>query len=739
MRTRLFVMVAALLLVSAGAKAQQDSAKLQDAAQTPAAQTPAAPAAADADVNLANQIDLGFRSTFYANNSDEARYQRYRDLRDGPVIDRFRFTKSSDTWMFNAQADHAGYLDQRYSASFNDYGRVKVTFEWNQIPLFYSSDTRTLYTSSTPGVLRLDENIANNIQAGTLNLAKAAPLASAFDLKSRRDVADLRAIINAGKGMDVNLYAKTTLRTGHQDWASGWGFADAVEMPAPVDTRTTDLGAALEWTNDRGLFKVGYDGSFFRNRISTLIWDNPLRNTDSPTAGPYQGREALWPDNDFNAVSATGSVSMAGRSHASGYVSVGNVSQNAALIPFTINTALTSPTLPRQTADAQARVTATNFNFTSRPTDMVWFSARFRSYDYDNRTPEFTVGNSVNYDQSLTALNASSENIGYTRKTFDVETSVTPMTYTALRVGYTRENLKQTFRTYAGSDTDTVKVSFDTSGSPWVMLRAVYEHSKRTGTGLDPETLIEIGEQPAMRQFDIASKDSDRFSGVLQLTPVSQFAITASAGVGKEDYPDTATGFGLRNNDNHDYSIGVDFVPNDIVSLGVSYQYAKFTALQWSRTANPLPAGASLSDPKQQFNDPRRDWSDNSADKTNDVNASMDLIKLIPKTDIRVAYDWNKDESTYVYGLAANTTLPALVQLSPVTNKLQRGTLDITHHVTPHVALGMVYWYDKYAVNDYAFSPNTINSVALPSFLTLGYLYRPYTAQTVTARVSYFW
>ena len=61
-------------------------------------------------------------------------------------------------------------------------------------------------------------------------------------------------------------------------------------------------------------------------------------------------------------------------------------------------------------------MTATNFNFTSRPTDLVWFSARFRSYDFDNRTPEFNVGNSINYDQSVVALNASSENIGYTNE-----------------------------------------------------------------------------------------------------------------------------------------------------------------------------------------------------------------------------------------------------------------------------------------------------------------------------------
>src|SRR5689334_22535930 len=32
-------------------------------------------------------IDFGFRGTIYGSNSDEARYQRYRDLRNGPFVD----------------------------------------------------------------------------------------------------------------------------------------------------------------------------------------------------------------------------------------------------------------------------------------------------------------------------------------------------------------------------------------------------------------------------------------------------------------------------------------------------------------------------------------------------------------------------------------------------------------------------------------------------------------------------
>ena len=61
----------------------------------------------------------------------------------------------------------------------------------------------------------------------------------------------------------------------------------------------------------------------------------------------------------------------------------------------------------------------------------------------------------------------------------------------------------------------------------------------------------------------------------MTVTPVSQFSVNASAGIGKQDYP--GTNFGLRNNDNHVYSVGFDFVPSDKVSLGASYGYEKYT------------------------------------------------------------------------------------------------------------------------------------------------------------------
>jgi MtrB/PioB family decaheme-associated outer membrane protein len=721
MRTRLWPTAAILLLVPAALMAQD--------ATTGSAQ-PQVPAATivGPDLGSSSFVDVGLRGTSFGTGSDEARFQRYRDLRNGPTLDVFRYASETDARAFKVQADHVGYRDQRYSASYNDFGKLKVSFDWNQVPLFFSQATATLYTSAAPGVLRIDDAIRSGIQNGTTTPAAAVAQARTFDLRDRRDVLSLKLTYSATQNLDWHLSIKNTAKSGNQPWAGTFGFGDAVELPVPLDTRTTELGTALEWASSRGMARLGYDGSFFRNNISTLTWDNPLRLTDSPTAGPSQGRMALWPNSDMNAVSATGMLNLPWRSRAMAYLSVGNWSQNDPLIPFTMNSTLPPIPLDRPTADAQARVTAMTYSFTSRPASALWVSARYRAYDFDNRTAVFHVANTVSYDTSEGPFAyGGTSPYSLTRRTFDADASLTPVPYTALRAGYTREQVKQTFRSFDTTTEDTVRLSADATGVSWLTLRAVYEHAMRVGSGFDEQVLDDIGEHVSLRQFDISDRNSNRFSGIAQLIPVSSLSFNGTASVGKEDRPGTV--FGLRSNTNHAYSVGVDFVPREAVSMGLLYEYEKYDTLQASRQANP----------GVQFNDPTRNWTTDGADKAQTVTASMDLIKLWPKTDVLFAYNYSHAESVYVYGLEPNSSLPPVVQLPAVVNGFQRGTLDVRYSLTRHLGLGGAYWYDRYSVNDFALGSQTLTTLAEPSFLMIGYLYRPYTANSVMGRLTYLW
>ena len=715
MRTSASTLLLALLIGLPGLAAGQTS--------------PAAPPmASDASAPLSawiGELDFGGRVTSVS--GDPARYQRLRDLRSGPTVDRLRYRRDTDTWLTTAEIDHAGYRDQRYSGTFQQYGRWKGSFEWNQVPLFYSTSTRTPFTSESPGVFRLDDATQRAVQTAAATTQAYVGQARPFDLRSRRDTADVRFAYSATPEVDFKLSLLSTARTGAQPMAGTFGQNVAVELPVPIDQRTNDLNLTAEWSNARGMAKLAYDASWFNNGVESLVWDSPLTLTDAATAGS-QGRMPLWPDSTAHTVSAAGSVALPARSRAFGYVSVGSWLQDQALLPYTINTAIAPIPLARQPADAEARIVSMNYRLTSRPSPMVWLNGQFRVYDYDNRTPHFAVGQFVRADSAVaTSATGGSEPFGYVRHFLDLDASFTPLRHAAFRLGYGRERDERTFRLFEETTEQVLRAAIDSTGLNWGSVRLQYEHAVRTGKGLDEEVLGDIGEQVSLRQFDISDRTRDRVTAIVQFIPVDAVGLNGSVGIGQESRPDAA--FGLQDNDLISYTVGMDLTPGDAVNLGATYGFERYTTLQRSRQANPGP----------QFDDPTRDWSTDMDEQVHTVTGRIDLPQVTSRTAASLGYDYVRSNARYLFLLPANTTLVAPQQLPPVRNEIQRVTADLRHTLTRHLALGIGYAYDKYDVEDFALSPGALNSPVFPALFSLMYQWLPYNAHTGSVRIIYRW
>jgi len=70
---------------------------------------------------------------------------------------------------------------------------------------------------------------------------------------------------------------------------------------------------------------------------------------------------------------------------------------------------------------------------------------------------------------------------------------------------------------------------------------------------------------------------------------------------------------------------------------------------------------------------------------------------------------------------------------------LTRGTTDVIYSLSPHVGVGVSYWYERYDVTDFSLDAQAISRLDLPGALLLGYGYRPYTGETLWARIFYRW
>lgn len=730
MRHTLTTAAALVLLTAATAPAQTPPS-------LPALTGPVEIGRSEMSGKLYGTIDFGARLN--ETEGDEARFQRYRDLRPGIYGNNALIGRRTEDWNFEAQAWHAGYRDQRYQLDFQRVGRLAVSFLWDQIPMFISRDTRTLYTESAPGVFRLEDGLQQEIQAGTRTLRNFEDQAVRFDMRTLRKIGQADIVFNVDPSTDVLIKVTNTTREGEIPFGGAFGFNNAIELPVPVDTRTTDVQTALEWANTRGLLRVGWDGSTFTNSVESVTWDNPLRFGPDLASTPSQGRMALWPGNTLNYLHGTGSLSLPARGRLTGYLALGQGRSNADLLPFTINTAIAPIALSRTTADATQQMTIAQLTFAARPARRVSVNAKYRYSDVDVQTPVFArPDGTVAYDASFQAAASSSHYYGVKRSTFDADGAFQVVPSTALRVGFSRVGTDYTNRIWQSTAENVFRISVDTTGNQYVMLRGVYENRQREGDGFAAEALAEVGELAGMRHYDVADRNRQRATLIANVTPGGIFGLTASAGVGRDEYPNSAHGLQSFNSDQ--YSAGFSVVPDDRYSLTTSYGWEKYRSLQRSRGATTAADQAN----------PLRDWTTDFTGKVRFLEAALDVAEAIERTTIRLSVDWNRSNDTYLYGLVAGSPLAVPENLPPVKNELLRSEIDLSYELSRNLRLGVAYWFDDYNVQDFALGPTTLTGIAFPpvqegapvtatNALLLGYLYRPYTAHAGFVRLTYAW
>src|SRR3954467_4148 len=698
-----------------------------------AAQAPApAAAAAETTHSLFDQTwhEFQFGARLTNIDGDPARFQRYQDVRDGVLFTDARYANEAPAgdWSFRAAADNVGWRDQRYFTDYQRTGRFTVSGLWDQIPQFYSVDTATPYTHAGDNLVLDDATQRAAQNGGGLNVW--LPLAPQFKLQERRDVGSVNFLATPTPQVDLTASYTMNRHVGELPWGASFGFGNDVEVPLPYDSRTNDLSLGAEWTNTRSMLNVAYTGSWFNNLDTPLIWDSPLRLDDS-TSAPGRGRTSLWPTNSAQTVSVGGFAKFAHRTQLTGFISFGSWKNDETLQPFTINSALTQLPLPRNTTQGEAGVFSTNLNLVSRP-QMDWrFSARFRRYDYSNQTPQFSITQYVSYDTSIHDANTHGPELyAHNRTNFDADATWTKLLPVALTVGYSRNNTGHDFRIFDSTAEDVFRLTADAVGSQSVSFRAQYEHGSRSGSGLNEDLLVEIGEQAAMRHYDVANRNRNKFTGQVDFTPTEVWTFSASTGLGKDDFPDSY--FGLQQSTFQTFSLGADFHLQNGFGGGASYNYEHYDSDHRSRSAS---AGQT---PPQET-DPNRDWTQDAKERVNYFSIYAMPPKFGERTEARFSYHYSYALGSYFSAIVPGGPLTPPNQLPDVYNKLQQLHIDVRHKLSNKLAATFSYLYEPFRVYDFAFDQSVVNSIVQPSSLVMGYIYRPYTANSFVFGARYLW
>ena len=716
--------LAVALLLSASAYGQQPA----PGQPAPAQPEPAAAAAPETTgslfANTWRQFQIGGR--FTGIDGDPARFQRFRDLRSGVLFTNARYERewAATGQRFAAAADNVGYRDGRYVGLLERPGKFTINGSWDRIPQFYSVDTRTPYTGGGATLL-LDDATQRAIQNAQATTSAYIPLATQFDMIERRDTGLFSATINATNKLQLTTTFRTQKHEGELPWGASFGFSNDVEVPLPYTSRTNDFGFGAEWSDQKSMLRVAYDGSWFDNHDDTLVWDSPLRLDDSASA-PGRGRMSLWPTNQAQTFSVAGSRKFAGRTQFTGFLSYGIWSNDSTLQPFTINSQLPVIALPRSTAEAQANVFSTNFGLVSRPADDWRFTARVRTYNFDNQTSATPITQYVSYDSSVSTSPTDGPHVlSHARGTVTADATWTGLNPVSLGVGYTRNHGGYVHRIFSDADEDTVSFTADAVTLSWGSVRGQAEFSDRRGSNLDEASLVQIGEQTGMRHYDIANRKRRKFEAILNVFPNDTWNVSVNAGGGKDDYDDTA--LGLQESSFRVAGIAIDYQKPNGIGAGVSYNFERYSGFQVSRSAGSDAEAA----------DPLRDWSADSSEDVHYFSLYVTPPRFGRNTEARLVYDYSDARANYLYAIPPGSPLVPPNQLPTAYNTLHELRGELRHRLSNRLALTVSYLFENFKVYDFALDPSVIDSIVQPSSLVLGYVYRPYTANSGVVGLLY--
>lgn len=356
-------------------------------------------------------VEIGLLST--SGTTDTATFNEYNDWGKTFTTGQLQISgnKVGSADYFKASASNIGRDDGCYQFVYGRAGIFKLGAYYNGVPHVFTNHALVLWNGVGAGSLTLPSSL-------TAGASTVAEVLSAFD-----GIADSRLALRREKGgvvadykISKQLKFKSSLSS---EWRKGTrpiggtfnypGSGQLTELAEPINHRTIEVKTGLDYTGKALSARLNYIGSFFKNEIESLTWENPgLSSFGTPLE---EGQMALAPSNSYHALSADISAPLqALKGHFTAVANWSVSSQNSPLLPHTTAAALspwdTVESLSQSTADAKfTRLTLTS-NLTVNPSRSLRLTAKLRYEDQDNDT-EFLLLNPLTDQYGYLTLNGA--------------------------------------------------------------------------------------------------------------------------------------------------------------------------------------------------------------------------------------------------------------------------------------------------------------------------------------------
>jgi len=539
-------------------------------------------------------------------SQEEAKYQEFREVPQGLFIESFLYRNPLLGGRVRAWGSNLLRSDE-YIAG--DYHKPKWTAEvsYRETPHNLSFVSSTGFAFHEPGIQVVPDALQGAIQtndgpgdstAFVSTMTDYLNHARPQDLGFRTDVLKARLKDRPGAGFRFEITGSRRNRSGYKAYGGSFGFSNVVETAEPIRQSMANGEARLTYTKKRMTLEGILGLSAFDNHISTLIFDNPTRLTDS-VAAPSQGRIDLYPDNRQWRAGFNLAYQLGRRSSLDGAFEYAQTKQNDPWLPYTINSALFARTdsfpLPGTNTDGKANLTTINLRFTTHPLSRLGATLRFRDHKYDNKTPEWTFAGQAPFDGSWNGTPVTTEPFGSEQLVSGADVDWSPTRQVGVYGTVEFTHREHTFREIAADNELAGEGKIVLRPRTWLTAIGRYRYGDRDADALNIEHYQTdtgaLQEQPGLRRFDVASRIQNLGEASLSWTGISPLALSLNYRYLRNEYHETP--LGLQDDLQRSAAVDLVYSPNDKFDIEGTFGYSWIYTNQASRTSNtgvPLQA-----------------------------------------------------------------------------------------------------------------------------------------------------
>jgi MtrB/PioB family decaheme-associated outer membrane protein len=709
--------------------------------------------------NLNLLIDIGAQGRTVTGERP-SKFEEYKRVRQGFWFRRFSVASNpaGSPRFFRLIGRGPSERDQEYLFDGGEYGRSRTTVQWNELQRLFSRGARTPYTLQSNGVLVTSDAIKATLQPlldakSTTMTAVAESIfrnAALTTVRQTRQTLSINQMFQItphwgvrAKFLDYRRYGTRPLGIGSYERVPtpnaeigitttiGDGFRVLnLELPERIDSRTDQITFGTSYVTRHWGMNFDYTYSWFNNRVEALTFDNPFRLTDKQATsnGNFNRQEfargifAEEPDNRSHSFLVSAFVDLPGHSRLAGALGWSFWRQNSQFLPFTLNTAITAanlpagvtPTslaaLPRQSLQGQVDTFSADQVFASRPTKNFSFDIRYRSYDYNNKTPDILFPGYAAFSESFWRTSIvgtfgteliENKPVSFHRQNFIAEGVWDVAKWLKWQVEYQWEGWDREHRQVANSNENTVGTQLSYKPNKKFDGKLIYRYSDRTPRAYSPGVL----EFQQLRLFDQAKRIRHHANVQWQYAVTPKLGLSGTFSYLRDNYDKNF--FGLVRYLQGQGSVDMLYTPNEKTTFYANYSRERYSSSLQSITKTGAPfqqvnPAAPCFTPNCFLN--RWNREDRNVNDSFGIGVTTYLAKNKLFFDVNYALSLSNDRITTVNPSAVVATAALNATAFPfpdVKSNYHELNVDTNYQLKDNLALGFRYIFEPYRLNDF--------------------------------------